>query len=66
MKNHDFVCTIWNFVALILFSFVNKLYIYECGDIPVYEDKKIHKKFIKNLDLEQNLNKSSIDLTCFL
>ena len=45
MKNHDFVCTIWNFAVLISFSFVNKLYIYECRDIPVYEDKKIHKKF---------------------
>lgn len=49
MKNHDFVCTIWNFAVLISFSFVNKLYICECGNIPVYEDKKIHKKFIKNL-----------------
>ncbi len=45
MKNHDFVCTIWNFAVLISFSFVNKLYICECRDIPVYEDKKIHKKF---------------------
>lgn len=45
MKNHDFVCTIWNFAVLISFSFVNKLYICECRDIPVYEDKK----FIKNL-----------------
>lgn len=45
MKNHDFVFTIWNFAVLISFSFVNKLYICECEDIPVYEDKK----FIKNL-----------------
>ena len=45
MKNHDFVCTIWNFAVFISFSFVNKLYICECGNISVYEDKKIHKKF---------------------
>ena len=45
MKNHDFVCAIWNFAVLISFSFVNKLYICEWGDIPAYEDKKIHKKF---------------------
>lgn len=45
MKNHDFVCTIWNFAVLISFSFVNKLYICEYRNIPVYEDKKIHKKF---------------------
>lgn len=45
MKNHDFVCTIWNFAVLISFSFVNKLYICEYRNIPVYEDKK----FIKNL-----------------
>ena len=37
MKNHDFVCTIWNFAVLISFSFVNKLYICECRNIPVYE-----------------------------
>ena len=31
MKNHDFVCTIWNFAVLISFSFVNKLYFLTWG-----------------------------------